>query len=218
MRIGVLLAGCGHLDGTDVLEAVLVLQALEAAGEKPVLLAPRLPQERVIDHLGGDASAGETRDMLRESARLARGPVRALSEWRPDLLEALIIPGGYGPAVNFSPGFARRGQKRSLAVEVADFIRHFLEAGKPIGLVSLGEIPVRTLLGQAIETPPPPSDPRALNVDHARRIVHTPGAAAFPRIRDVRAGIEAMVDELLRLLNGREPEPAASGRGAADPE
>ena len=217
MRIGVLLAGCGHYDGTDVHEAVLILQALEAAGEKPVLLAPRRPQERVVDHLSGDEAGGETRDVIRESARLARGPVRALSEWRPDLLEALIIPGGYGPVVNFSGGFARPGQKRTLLPEIADYVRHFLDAGKPIGLVSLGEIPVRTLLGQPIEAPPPPPDPSALVIDQERRIVYTPGFAAFNRIQDVRAGIEAMVEELLRLMEARDRAAAAAGRGGRDP-
>lgn len=213
MRIGVLLAGCGHYDGTDAHEAVLLFQALEAAGEKPVLLAPRLPQDRVVDHTSGDEVAGETRDVLRESARLARGALRVLSEWRPDLLEALIIPGGYGPVVNLATGFARPGQKRVLVPEVADYIRHFLDQGKPIGLVSLGEIPVRMILGEEIEVQPPPSDPRALTIDRARRIVHTPGFSAFGRIRDVRTGIEAMVEEVLRLIADRDRAGAAAPAG-----
>lgn len=203
MRIGVLLGGCGHYDGTDVHEAVLVLQALEAAGEKPVLLAPRLAQVRTVDHLSGDETAGEARDVLRESARLARGSIRALPDHPPELLEALIIPGGYGPVVNFSTGFAQPGQKRALVPEVAAYIRHFLEDGKPIGCVSLGEIPVRTLLGQDIDMSPPPPDPRSLTIDGARRIVHTPGFSVFTRLRDVREGIEAMVDEVLRLIAER---------------
>jgi len=54
LSIGVLLGGCGHYDGTDVHEAVFALLALEAAGERPVLIAPDRAQERTVDHLSGD--------------------------------------------------------------------------------------------------------------------------------------------------------------------
>ncbi|MFQ5877945.1 MAG: hypothetical protein ACE5JH_09705 [Acidobacteriota bacterium] len=213
MRIGVLLGGCGHYDGTDTHEAVLTLLALEAAGEKPVLLAPALPQVRTVDHLDGSEVAGERRDVLRESARLVRGVVRRLGEYRPEFLEAIIIPGGYGPVVNFSTGFAEKGRGRRVVGEVAVFLNHFLETRKPIGLVGLGEIPVRTLLGQAIEAPPAPRDPRHLRIDRGRRIVHTAGFAAFSRLADVLGGIEAMVGELLSMMaeRGRAGGPAGEG-------
>lgn len=203
MRIGVLLGGCGHYDGTDVCEAVLTLVALEAAGEKPLLVAPAIPQERTVDHLSGEAVDGETRDVLRESARLVHGRVSALDEVRPDELEALIIPGGYGPVVNFSTGFARRGEARAVVPAVADFLRHFLETGKPIGCVSVGEIPVRTVLRQEIAMAPPPAAPDRVRIDPDRPIVHTPGFAAFSRLADVQAGIAAMVGEVLRLMTER---------------
>jgi enhancing lycopene biosynthesis protein 2 len=210
MRIGILLGGCGHYDGTDVHEAVLTFLALEAAREKPVLLAPEVPQERIVDHLTGDEVEGAARDVLRESARLARGAVRSLAQFRPEDLEALIIPGGYGPVVNFSTGFARPGQPRALLPGVASFIRHFLDSGKPIGTISLGEIPVRTLLGEEIDLAPPPADPRSVSVDRARLLVHTPGFSAFTRLADVKAGIEAMVERLLLLLEERSRREAAA--------
>ncbi len=211
MRIGVLLGGCGLYDGTDVHEAVLTQLALEAAGEKPILLAPGIRQDRTVDHLSGDEMPGESRDVLRESARLARGRIRSLADCRPEDLEALIVPGGYGPVVNFSTGFARPGQARGIVPEVERFIRHFLDAGKPIGLVSLGEIPVRTILGLEIEVAPPPPDPRSVSVDRERRIVHTPGFTAFTRLQDVQAGIASMVGEVLRLLEERSRRPASEG-------
>ena len=207
MRIGVLLGGCGMYDGSDIHETVLLLLALEEAGERPVLIAPARPQERTVDHLSGEESEGERRDVLRESARLARGRVRTLAEVRPDDLEALIIPGGYGPVVNFSTGFAQVGAARRVVPEVAAFLRHFIEAGKPLGLISLGEIPVRTLLGEEIDLQAPPADPGVLRVDSARRIVHTPGFTAFPRLTEVRVGIEALVREILQLIEERRADP-----------
>ncbi len=217
MRIGVLLGGCGHFDGTDVHEAVLTFLALEGAGEKPILLAPDIEQDRTVDHVSGEEVPGEIRGVLRESARLARGGIRTLSECRPEDLEALIIPGGYGPVVNFSTGFARRGQERGIVPQVADFIRHFLDQRKPVGLVSLGEIPVRTLLGQEIEVAPPPSDPAKVVIDRERSIVHTPGFTAFNRLDDVRVGIEVMVGEVLRLVEERARGEGAAREGRGEP-
>lgn len=214
MSIGVLLGGCGHYDGTDVHEAVFLLLALEAAGERPVLIAPDRLQERTVEHLGGD-EVREERNVLRESARLARRAIRSLSEARPDELEALIIPGGYGPVVNFSTGFARLGERRALHPEIASFLQHFLEARKPIGCISLGEIPVRELLGDPIDVPAPPAGPAALAIDQERGIVHTPGFTAFSRLADVRAGVEAMVAEVLRRVHDRRRAAAKSGAGSA---
>lgn len=209
MSIGVLLAGCGHYDGIDVHELVFALLALEAAGERPTLVAPDRAQERTVDHLSGD-EVQEARNVLRESARLARRPIRSLSEARPDEFEALIIPGGYGPVVNFSTGFARLGEPRGLVPEIAGFLKHFIEARKPIGCISLGEVPVRALLGDEIVVPAPPPGPGALNIDRERGIVHTPGFTAFTRLADVKAGIEAMVAEVLRLVQERRREEAAA--------
>ncbi len=195
-------------DGTDVHEAVLALLALESAGERPLLLAPARAQERTVDHLSGDEVPGEVRDVLRESARLARGRMTSLTECHPEELEALIIPGGYGPVVNFSTGFARRGETRRIVPEVEGFIRHFLDAGKPIGLVGLGEIPVRTILGLEMDPATPPADPSSVSIDRDRRIVHTPGFAGFNRLAEVKAGIEAMVGEVLRLMEERRSRAA----------
>jgi enhancing lycopene biosynthesis protein 2 len=217
MRIGVLLGGCGLYDGSDAQESVLVLLALEAVGERPVILAPDIAQNRTVDHLTA-AADGETRNVLRESARLARGAIRALDGRLAEELEALIIPGGYGPVVNFSTGFAQPGARRGIAPEVEAFLRPFLQERKPIGLVGLGEVPIRTLLGQELEPPPAPCEPGRPEVDARRRIVHTPGFSAFTRLGDVRLGIEAMVREVIRLMEERrEEEQAARGGGAPGP-
>ena len=201
MRIGVLLGGCGLYDGSDVHETVLTLLALELAGEKPLLTAPDRPQERTVDHLTGDEVPEERRGMLRESARLSRTPVRALGDVRPEELESLIIPGGYGPVVNFTTGFARRGRPHEIVPEVGRFIGHFLEAGKPIGMVGLGEVPVRMVLGQELDMPGPTDRPSRLIVDPDRPVIHTPGFAGSTRFADVKAGIEAMVAEVIRLMD-----------------
>ena len=215
MSIGVLLGGCGHYVVTDVHELTFTLMAVEAAGERTILIAPDIAQERTVDHLSGD-EVQEARNVLRESARLVRRPIRSLEAVRHDELEALLIPGGYGPVVNFSTGFARQGAARRMNPEIAAFLRHFLDGAKPIGCVSLVEIPVRTLLGEDIEVPPPPTGPQALTIDRHRSIVHTPGFTAFTRLVDVKAGIEAMVAEVLRIVRERRSDRAAAARGTGE--
>jgi len=215
VSIGVLLGGCGHYDGTDVHELTFTLLAVEAAGEKTILIAPDIAQERTVDHLSGD-EVEEPRNVLRESARLARRPIRSLEAVRQDELEALLIPGGYGPVVNFSSGFARPGAARRMHPGIEAFLRQILDDGKPIGCVSLGEIPVRTVLGDDIEIPPAPAGPQVLRIDRQRSIVHTPGFTAFTRLVDVRAGVEAMVAEVLRMVRDRRGERAVSARGSEE--
>ena len=217
MRIGVLLAGCGLYDGSDVHETTLLLLALEEVGERPVLIAPEIDQDRTVDHLSGDEAAGERRSVLRESARLGRTALRTLDGCRPEDLEALVIPGGYGPVVNLSSGFARPGEPRRILPAVKRFIEHFISERKPIGLISLGEVPVRTILKQELEIPPPPHDPGRPTIDPERAIVHTPGFSVFTRMQDVQRGIRAMVAELLRLMGERQRRPAGN-RTAAPPE
>ncbi len=215
MSIGVLLSGCGAYDGTDAREAVLTLLAIETAGERAVLIAPDVDQERVVNHLTGEETP-EKRNVMRESARLARLPIRSLSETRPEELEALIIPGGYGPVVNFSTGFARVGEPHGLRDDIAKFLARCLAARLPIGCVSLGEVPLRTAAGQEIAMPAPPRGPSDLTVDEERSIVHTPGSTAFPRLMDVKLGIDAMVVEVLRRVAIRRRQAEIEARVTGD--
>jgi enhancing lycopene biosynthesis protein 2 len=207
MRVGVLLAGCGLYDGSDPAETFLLLQALEEAGERPLLAAPDRPQARVVDHLTTAAEEGTQRNVLRESARLSRHPVRSLGEVSAESLEALFIPGGYGAAINFQDGFAVPGASRPLHPEVERFLRHFIEARKPVATIGLGELPVRALLG--LELPEAPAAPAArVDVDPERRLWHTAGSASGGRLADVRQGIAALVQAVLEAL--QEPVPARS--------
>jgi enhancing lycopene biosynthesis protein 2 len=211
MRVGVLLAGCGLYDGSDPAETLLLLQALDEAGERPLILAPDRPQARVVDHLTTSAEEGPARNVLRESARLVRHPVRDLASESPESLEALFIPGGYGAAINFQESFAVPGAARPLHPEVDRFLRHFLEAGKPIGTIGLGEVPVRALCG--LDLPEAPSaSPTRLEVDEERRLWHTAGAASGARLGELRAGIGALVEAVLAAIRDTATASSPAGR------
>lgn len=210
MRVGVLLAGCGLYDGSDPAETFLLLQALDEAGERPVLVAPDRPQARVVDHLTTAAEEGPGRSVLRESARLARQPVRDLAQTDPASIEALFIPGGYGAAINFQAEFAVPGAARPLHPEVEQFLKACLEAHTPIGTIGLGEVPLRALCG--LELPDGPSaSPRQVVSDRERRWWHTSGAASGARLPDVRAGIGALVAAVLAAMEEGTATAAVSG-------
>lgn len=106
-KVGVVLSGCGVFDGAEIHESVLTLLALDRAGAQVHFFAPDKPQMHVINHLTGDESH-ESRNVLVESARIARGDIKPLSQANADELDALIVPGGFGAAKNLST-FAVQG-------------------------------------------------------------------------------------------------------------
>src|SRR5688500_5932707 len=101
MKVGVLLAGCGVLDGSEVYEAVLTILAIERAGAEVAAVAPDIDMAEVINHYRGtDVRTGEAggpaRSVLGQSARIVRGKITSLKEVSAHNFDALIIPGGYG--------------------------------------------------------------------------------------------------------------------------
>src|SRR5690242_10394243 len=130
-RVGVLLSGCGVQDGSEIHEAVCTMLALDRAGAEIVCLAPSRDQAAVVDHLKG-RPVGEKRNVLVESARIARGKIRDVATVRPADLDAVILPGGFGAAKNLS-SFAEAGEKADVDPAVAALLRGMHLAKKPIG-------------------------------------------------------------------------------------
>jgi enhancing lycopene biosynthesis protein 2 len=96
-RVAVVLSGCGAGDGSEIREAVLTLLSLERAGADVIFAAPDLEQPVVSDHLRGAIDVGApARRVLSESARIARGQIRALADLQVGDFDALIFPGGDG--------------------------------------------------------------------------------------------------------------------------
>lgn len=108
-KIGVVLSGCGVYDGSEIHEAVITLLAIARSGAQVICYAPDKAQTDVINHLTGEAQA-ESRNVLVEAARIARGEIQPLANARVDALDALIVPGGFGAAKNLS-NFASQGSE-----------------------------------------------------------------------------------------------------------
>jgi enhancing lycopene biosynthesis protein 2 len=135
MKIAVVFSGSGYLDGAEINEVVATLWALSFHQENGVEIqcfAPDADQYHVVNHLTGQEKPGEKRNMLEEAARIARGKVKPLSELRETEFDALIMPGGFGAAKNLCT-FAFDGSKGTVNPELANVLREFRQAEKPIG-------------------------------------------------------------------------------------
>ena len=100
--IGVVLAGCGYLDGAEIHEATLTLLALDRAGANIRCMAPTTEQMHVVDHSAGAPADGQSRNVFAESARIARGELEDIADVDANDLDALVFPGGFGAAKNLS--------------------------------------------------------------------------------------------------------------------
>jgi enhancing lycopene biosynthesis protein 2 len=216
-RVGVVLSGCGVFDGSEIHEAVSILIALDRRAAQAVCLAPNIPQSATVNHLNKKPDP-HTRNVLEESARIARGKVRDLATARAADLDALAFPGGFGAAKNLST-FAAQGARCEVNPEVERLVREMVAAGKPIGLACIAPVLAARILGGmglnprlTIGSDPATADAiRSMNashvntepadvcVDEANRIVTTPCYMNDVGPWVVYQGAEKMVDQLLRM-------------------
>lgn len=101
MKIGILLSGCGVYDGAEIQESVLAMLSIEEAGHEYVCIGVNQDQHHVINHINGEVMK-ENRNMLVEAARIARGEIVDVQNIILNDLDAIVIPGGFGSAKNFS--------------------------------------------------------------------------------------------------------------------
>ncbi len=137
-NIAIILSGCGVYDGTEIQEAVMTMLAVDRQGASYQCFAPDRNQHHVINHLSGEEMS-ESRNILTESARIARGNIKPLSDYNVKDYDALIFPGGFGAAKNLF----------TLAIDGADFTVHSdvekavfgtHETGKPIGALCISPV------------------------------------------------------------------------------
>jgi enhancing lycopene biosynthesis protein 2 len=217
-RIGVLLSGCGFLDGSEIHEAVLTMLHLDRAGAETVCIAPRAPQAAVVDHFTQQAVPGSVRNVLEESARIARGRIQDLAEVDPEALDGLILPGGYGAAKNLCD-FALAGAQAKTRPDVTALLRAMHAQKKPIGAICIAPAAVAAALRgvcqptltigedhgvaaalQTIGSKHENCPVTGFVVDERNRIVTTPAYMYDARISDVSAGIEKLVQTVLKMI------------------
>ena len=135
-KVAVILAGCGVFDGSEIHETVLTLLALDRLGASYQCFAPDVPQAHVINHLKGEVADGESRNVLVEAARIARGEIKALSEFKAADFDAIAFPGGFGAAKNLST-FAFDGAECTVNADVERALKDMVAASKPISALCI---------------------------------------------------------------------------------
>jgi len=216
-KIGVLLSGCGYLDGAEIHESVITLLAIDRAGAEAVCMAPDIDQMHVLNHMTREEMT-ETRNVLIEASRIARGNIQDLRKINADMLDALILPGGYGAAKNLCD-FVTKGEMCDVDAGVAALLREMRGAGKPIGVICIAPAvmarvaqetgtPVKLTIGNDAGTA------RALEkmgaehveasvteivVDEAHRLVSTPAYMCARTISEAASGIEKLVNTVIAM-------------------
>ncbi len=148
-KVAVVLSGCGVYDGSEITESVSTLIHLSAAGVEVQCYAPDEKQFHAVNHLDGSEHTS-SRNVLQESARIARGNVQPLSELKASDFSALIVPGGFGAAKNLcNHAHTAQGDASKMIVnaELARCLNEFADGGKPIGLCCISPVIAAAILG-----------------------------------------------------------------------
>jgi Uncharacterized protein involved in an early stage of isoprenoid biosynthesis len=215
-KIAVILSGCGVYDGAEIHESVITLLRLDQRGAQVQCFAPDIAQLHVINHLTGEEMP-ESRNVLVESARIARGEVKDIRDANADEFDALIVPGGFGAAKNLS-NFAVEGAGCSVNPQVLELAEAFAEAGKPVGLICISPALAAKIYGPGVTcTIGNDTDTAAaldkmgathqecsvedIVEDTARKLVSTPAYMLGKSISEVASGINKLVDRVLELTH-----------------
>ncbi len=217
-KIGILLAGCGVKDGSEIHEAVLTLLFVEQKGARAVFMAPDIEQSGVINHLTGEKTV-EKRNVLVESARIARGDIQNIKNISASDIDGLILPGGFGAVCNLSD-FASSGKDMKVNPDVKQLIHKMISQKKPVGALCIapatlvGAIPEKSpsitigndiTVSQTLEEMGGSHQNCAvdeIHVDEINKLVTTPAYMIGPGIKEIAIGIEKLVDKVLSLIKG----------------
>jgi enhancing lycopene biosynthesis protein 2 len=234
-NVGVVLAGCGFLDGAEIYESVLTLLHLDRLGVNYHCLAPDIPQMHVVNHHTGQPTS-ETRNVLTEAARIARGKIQPLDNSWVEKLDAVIFPGGFGAAKNYCD-YAVSGDACVMNPIVESFMVSMVNAGKPVGVICISPLVLSRALqktGRRVKLTVGSTSSAAASVekfgaehvvclatdcvvDAENKIVSTPAYMCDARISEASLGIEKMVHEVIRMCDlvpssgGQKRSVSASG-------
>lgn len=134
-KFAVVLSGSGVMDGAEIHESTLTLYSIMKNEASYEIFAPNMMQHHVINHITGEEME-ESRNVLVESARIARGDIKDLKEYNAKEFDAIIFPGGYGAAKNLST-VAIHGSDAQVHPEVVRSLKETFELGKPIGALCI---------------------------------------------------------------------------------
>jgi len=216
MKVAIVLSGCGVFDGSEIHEAVITMLALSCAGVSYQCMAPNINQSHVINHLSGQIAEGESRNVLIEAARIARGEIIDIAGADSHDYAAVFFPGGFGAAKNLSD-FAFKGSRCQIQADVLRFAKAMASANKPACYICIAPALIPGIYGpgaqltigndqstaQAIEAmggDVVDCPVQEIVVDTGRKLVSTPAYMLAQNIAEAAAGIEAAVEATIAMI------------------
>jgi enhancing lycopene biosynthesis protein 2 len=212
-KIAVILSGCGNKDGAEIHESVMTLWAIHKHGADYQCFAPDIPQRHVLNFIT-DQEMAEDRNVLVESARIARGNIKDLAEYNAGDFDALVIPGGLGVAKNLST-FAFDGPHCMVNEEVERAVRDTAALNKPIGALCIAPAIIARILGDVEVTIGQDSGTESavlqmgashtktthgeIVVDKEKKVVTTPCYMLDARVDQIGEGAENLVTAVLEM-------------------
>lgn len=213
-NIAVILSGCGHQDGTEIHEATMTLWAIHKHGMEYQCFAPDINQHHVLNHITGQEMV-EQRNVLIESARIARGNILDLAEFNADTVDGLVIPGGLGAAKNLCT-YGFDGADCSVNKDVERAVKTMHAAGKPIGALCIAPVILAKVLGNVELTigqdettaenlarmgaRHTPTRQGEIAVDADNKLVTTPCYMLDSRVDQIGQGADNLVKAMLELM------------------
>lgn len=219
-KFAVVLAGCGVYDGAEIHEATLAMLAIKEAGADYQCFAPDINQFHVINHLTGEVMP-ETRNVLVEAARIARGNIQPLSAFNADGYDVLFFPGGFGAAKNLST-VAFDGPNASVLPEVEAAVKAMAALKKPIGAMCISPVFIAKILVdvnvtigtdegtiaaiEAIGATHVQTEHGDVVCDHEKKVFTTPCYMLEAGISDIWDGAHNIVEAIMKSFDAPEEE------------
>ncbi|MEK6773573.1 MAG: isoprenoid biosynthesis glyoxalase ElbB [Bdellovibrionota bacterium] len=214
-KIALILSGCGHRDGAEITEAVSLIISLGQSGAEVFCFAPDL-DITPINHITGETKTLEKRNLLEESARIARGQVKCLEELNVKNFDGLALAGGTGAAIYLS-NWSAKGAQAEVLPEIKRIITEFHQQEKPIGAVCIAPALVACVLGKKNITLTLGNDPEIISevkktgaqhvvcpvddfiTDRDQKIITSPAYMYKAQPHEVYKGISGLAAELVEM-------------------
>lgn len=218
MKAGVVLSGCGVMDGSEIHEAVLTMLCLDKAGCEILAIAPDENQKHVVNHHSNNTIEGESRNMLQESARIARGNIQPVGSIHANSIDTLVFPGGFGAAKNLC-NFTDKGPECLVDPGIENLINEMMDKNKSLGALCIAPVIIARVLGSKgcrvrLTIGNDPEVAAAINTmgaehidcpynkavtDKQYNVVTSPAYMLAKSIKEVEDSVNAMVNELITL-------------------
>lgn len=215
-HFAIILSGCGRSDGSEIHETTCAMLAIDCQNCTYQCFAPDINQAMVVNHITGKR-VEENRNVLVESARIARGNIKSLKEYNPKDFDAVVFPGGIGAVINWCD-FSLSGVSCQVETSVRKAIWDSYKNHIPIGAMCIAPVLIAKVLGsEGVKVTIGNDEKVAASVamtgaihentnvvdvciDEIHKVVTTPAYMLANSIKEVCEGADNMIKALLKLI------------------